>query len=61
MTLWVENMVTDSQNNTYTFSRIMHLPYFYMRNDEQLDVYSVAEACVCESPYSNAAVTNLKT
>lgn len=42
----VENMVIVNQTNTYTFSRIMHLPYFYMLNNEQLGFHGVAEAGV---------------
>ena len=37
-------MVIDSQRNTYTFSRIMHLLYLYMLSYEQLGLYSVGEA-----------------
>ncbi len=53
-------MVIGSQTNTYTFSRIMHLPYLYMLNCEKLGIHSVVEAR-CESLYSHMAVYNLKT
>lgn len=46
LTQEVENMVIDSQTNTYTFSSIMHLPYVYMLNYEQLGFHSVVEAGV---------------
>lgn len=42
----VENLVIDGQINTYALSRIMHLPYFYMLNYEQLGLHSAVEACV---------------
>lgn len=53
----VENMVIDSQTNTYASSRIMHLPCVYMLTNEGLGLHSV----VNKSLYSHVAVYNLKT